>query len=66
MKGGECVSEHKGAITLIIVALIIFGVFVAFATGVFDPMMTKIGEGFTQMVDNVFDGSGMDWGGAGN
>ena len=49
---------------MILVVLIIFGIFVAFATGVFDPMLTQIGDGFSNMVDSVFDGSGMDWGGA--
>ena len=58
-------DSHKGAITLILVVLIIFGIFVAFATGVFNPIMDKIGNGFSSMVDNVFSGSGMDWGGAG-
>ncbi|MEG0258575.1 MAG: hypothetical protein RR533_08015 [Carnobacterium sp.] len=52
-------AEHKGAITLIIVALIIFGIFVAFATGVLDPIMTKIGDGFTKMVDGVFTDIGV-------
>ena len=64
LKGGENLDSHKGAITLILVVLIIFGIFVAFATGVFDPMLTQIGDGFSNMVDSVFDGSGMDWGGA--
>ncbi|MFD1705226.1 hypothetical protein ACFSCZ_00490 [Siminovitchia sediminis] len=57
-------DSHKGAITLILVVLIIFGIFVAFATGVFDPIMTKISNGFNNMVDSVFSGSGMNWGGA--
>lgn len=49
-------DSHKGAITLILVVLIIFGIFVAFATGVFNPIMDTIGEGFSNMVNNVFDG----------
>ena len=57
-------DSHKGAITLILVVLIIFGIFVAFATGVFNPIMDTIGDGFSNMVNNVFDGSGMDWKGA--
>ena len=52
-------GEHKGTITIIIAVLIIFGAFVAFATGVFEPMLTKIGSGFTKMVDSVFSGAGM-------
>ncbi|WP_162985795.1 MULTISPECIES: hypothetical protein [Virgibacillus] len=52
-------SVYKATITLIIVALILFGSFVALSTGVLDPMIEKIGSGFNTMVDNVFGGEGM-------
>lgn len=52
-------GEHKGTITIIIAVLVIFGIFIAFSTDVIDPMMTKIGNGFTAMVNNVFSGTGM-------
>lgn len=58
LKGGENMGEHKGVITLIIIVLILFGIFVAFATGVIDPMMDKVGNNFERMVDDVFDGIG--------
>ena len=57
-------SVYKATITLIIVSLILFGIFVAFGTEVFSPIMDKIGNKFSTMVDNVFSGAGMDWGGA--
>ncbi|TDV99667.1 hypothetical protein [Pseudobacillus badius] len=52
-------GEHKGAITLSLVVIVLFGVFIAFATGVIDPLMDKIGVAFSKLVDNVFAGSGM-------
>ncbi|MFL0365721.1 hypothetical protein ACH0BF_22185 [Pseudobacillus sp. 179-B 2D1 NHS] len=52
-------GEHKGAITIIIAVLVVFGLFVAFSTDVLDPLLDKIGVAFTKMVDNVFAGSGM-------
>lgn len=55
-------GEHKGTITIIIAVLVIFGIFIAFSTDVIDPIMTKIGNGFTAMVDKVFSGTGMPTG----
>lgn len=47
-------SLFKSELFLIIVAIVIFGIFVLFATGVMDPLMAKIGTGMTSMVDSVF------------
>lgn len=49
-------GEHKGTITIILAVLIVFGIFVSFATGVIDPLMDSIGDGFSNMVSSVFDG----------
>lgn len=47
-------GEHKGTLTIIIAVLLIFGAFVALATGVLSPMLDAIGDGFSNMVDSVF------------
>lgn len=46
-------DSHKGAITLILAVLILFGIFVAF-TGVFDGVMESIGSKFNSLVEGVF------------
>lgn len=48
-------GEHKGAITLLIVVLILFGIMVAF-TPIFNNIMDTIGINFTKQVDSVFTG----------
>lgn len=52
-------NNYKAEITLAIIVLVLFGGMVAFATGVVDPLMAKIGAGWTKMVDNVFSGIGV-------
>ncbi|QNK89082.1 hypothetical protein H7992_04980 [Sporosarcina sp. resist] len=47
-------SNYKAEITLMIVALLCFGIFVLFANGVIDPLVQTIGQGFKTMVTNVF------------
>lgn len=49
-------SEHKGAITLIIATLVLFSLFVIFGTEVIGPMLSNIGNKFNDMVDGVFTG----------
>ncbi|MED4882762.1 hypothetical protein [Bacillus smithii] len=53
-------SEHKGAILLVVVAIVLFGIFVAFSTGVVQPLVSKIGANLNTMVTNVFSGIGVD------
>jgi len=53
-------SEHKGAILLLIVCVVIFGILVAFATGVIQPLIAKIGANLNTMVTNVFSGIGVN------
>ncbi|QTB24382.1 hypothetical protein J1907_10215 [Lysinibacillus sphaericus] len=52
-------NNYKAEITLAIIVLVFFGGMIAFATGVIDPLMAKIGAGWTKMVDNVFRGIGV-------
>ncbi len=59
MKGGKYLNNYKAEITLAIIVLVLFGGMIAFATGVIDPLMAKIGAGWTKMVDNVFSGIGI-------
>jgi len=48
------VGEQKGAILIIVVCLVIFGLCVGFATGVIQPLLSQIGTGMNNMVNNVF------------
>ncbi|UDK94834.1 hypothetical protein EYB33_00915 (plasmid) [Lysinibacillus sphaericus] len=52
-------NNYKAEITLVIIVLVLFGSMVAFSTGIIDPLMAKIGAGWTKMVDNVFSGLGI-------
>ncbi|MEE3809086.1 hypothetical protein V2H29_19300 [Lysinibacillus fusiformis] len=52
-------NNYKAEITLAIIVLVLFGGMIAFSTGVIDPLMAKIGAGWTKMVDNVFSGIGV-------
>ncbi|MFY2307185.1 MULTISPECIES: hypothetical protein [Lysinibacillus] len=52
-------NNYKAEITLAIIVLVLFGGMIAFATGVIDPLMAKIGAGWTKMVDGVFSGIGV-------
>ncbi|KIL74678.1 hypothetical protein [Bacillus badius] len=47
-------SEHKGAITLLIATLLLFSLWVIFGTDVVDPLLKNIGAKFTSMVNSVF------------
>ena len=53
-------SEHKGALLLVVVAIVLFGIFVAFATGIVQPLVDKIGANLNTMVTNVFSGIGVN------
>jgi len=57
--GWRILNNYKAEITLAIIVLVLFGGMIAFATGVIDPLMAKIGAGWTKMVDNVFSGIGV-------
>lgn len=48
-------GEHKGTITIILVVLVIFGIFMLFSK-VFEDIMNTIQEKFTTLVNNVFSG----------
>lgn len=48
-------AEHKGAITLMIIVLLLLGLFVAFTTGVVQPMLHTIGDKFNGLVSTAFD-----------
>ncbi|MGC8229322.1 hypothetical protein ACP2W0_09980 [Pseudobacillus badius] len=55
-------SEHKGAITLLIATLLLFSLWVIFGTDVIDPLLKNIGAKFTSMVNMIRTpmlGSGM-------
>lgn len=45
---------------LILIALVIFGIFIAFATGVIDPSMKDIGQGMRSLISNVFGAVGFN------
>ena len=47
-------SEHKGALSLIIAVLAIFSIYIIFATGVVAPLVESIGDKFTAMVNSIF------------
>ncbi|WP_309566421.1 hypothetical protein [Bacillus thuringiensis] len=47
-------GEQKGAILIVVVCLVIFGLCVGFATGVIQPLLNQIGSGMSNMVSNVF------------
>jgi len=47
-------DSHKGAITLILAVLVLFGIFIVF-TGVFDGVLETIGSKFSTLVNDVFD-----------
>jgi len=57
--GCRILNNYKAEITLAIIVLVLFGGMIAFSTGVIDPLMAKIGAGWTKMVDNVFSGIGV-------
>jgi hypothetical protein len=48
------VGEHKGAILLCIVGLVVFGLWIGFSSGVLQPLFNQIGTGMSNMVNNVF------------
>lgn len=47
-------AEYKGTITLIVAALVLFGIFVAFGTGIIQPLLDNIGNQLNGMVDSAF------------
>ncbi|EJR25712.1 MULTISPECIES: hypothetical protein [Bacillus cereus group] len=47
-------GEHKGAILLCIIALVVFGLWYAFTSGAVKPLLDQIGTGMSNMVTNVF------------
>lgn len=51
-------SEHKGALSLIIAVLAIFSIYILFATGVVSPLVAKVGTKFNAMVDSIFTNAG--------
>lgn len=48
-------SEHKGALTLVVAVVVLFGLFVAFGQNIVGPLLDTIGDKFTTMVNSVFD-----------
>jgi hypothetical protein len=54
--GGEYMSNYKAALTLSLLVLLMFASYVAFANGYLDPIIDRMGDGFSEMVDNVFSG----------
>lgn len=57
-KGEYSVSEHKGALSLIIAVLAIFSIYIVFTTGVVQPLVDDIGDKFKDMVSSIFDYAG--------
>lgn len=53
-------SEHKGAITLIIATLVLFSAFVAFGNDYITPLLGDVGTQFTGLVDSVFSNTSVD------
>ena len=51
-------SEHKGALSLIIAVLAIFSIYILFATGVVQPLVSDVGSKFQAMVDSIFTNAG--------
>ncbi|WP_197023515.1 hypothetical protein [Heyndrickxia ginsengihumi] len=48
-------GEHKGAITLMLVVLLILGLLVAFTTGIINPLLHTVGDKFNELVDTAFN-----------
>ncbi|MEK4951949.1 hypothetical protein NST12_16780 [Bacillus sp. FSL W8-1127] len=51
-------SEHKGAIFLMIVSLIIFGILAAFYSDNMPNIIDTLGGGFSQMMTNLYGNGG--------
>ncbi|MEC2098597.1 MULTISPECIES: hypothetical protein [Bacillus] len=49
-------SEYKAAITLGIIALVLFSLGVGFANGWIQPLLEQIGKGMSDMVSGIFSG----------
>ncbi len=46
-------GEHKGAITLLIAVLLLFGLWIAFGQNTIGPLLDDIGSNFKTMVNSV-------------
>ncbi|WP_161956388.1 hypothetical protein MHH70_01850 [Metasolibacillus sp. FSL H7-0170] len=53
-------SIFKSEMFLILIALVIFGIFIAFSTGVIDPSMEEIGQGMRSLISKVFGATGFN------
>lgn len=49
-------SNYKAVLTLILLVLLLFGIFVNFSNDYVEPAATKVGEGFLDSIDTTFEG----------